>query len=79
MSIDNVVTFAPRPKPEPTLQYVEVCLNEEDCSLTLTAHDDTGGTVTLEYKLITKSPDNFRLDDLRTAWDVWRGGSTMAS
>jgi hypothetical protein len=76
-SSSNVVAF--KPKPAPTLQYVEIRLNEEDCSLTLSAHDDAGTIVTFEYSLTSKSPETFSLDELRTAWDRWRGTSTKAS
>jgi hypothetical protein len=77
-SSSNVVAF--KPKPVPQLQYVEIRLNEEDCSLTLSAHDNDAGTiVTFEYTLTSKSPETFSLDELRAAWDRWRGGSTKAS
>ena len=74
----NVVVFAPRPQPAPVLAFCEISLNEEDCSLTLTAHYDTGAIVSLEYSLTTKSPETF-LDELRSAWARWRGSSTKAS
>jgi hypothetical protein len=79
---DNIVAFAPlaaRWQPAPLLAFCEIGLNEEDCSLTLSAHYDTGTVVTLEYTLTSKSPETFSLDELRTAWDRWRGGSTKAS
>ena len=77
-SSSNVVALF-KPKPVPTLQYVEIRLNEEDCSLTLSAHDDAGSIVTFEYTLTSKSPETFSLEELRAAWDRWRGSSTKAS
>jgi hypothetical protein len=75
----NVVAFEPRPQPVPVLVFCEIGLNEEDCSLTLSAHYDTGNVVTLEYTLTSKSPEAFSLDELRAAWERWRGSSTKAS
>jgi hypothetical protein len=78
MTAENVITFEPRRQPVPLLTFCEIGLNEEDCSLTLSAHYDTGDVVTLEYKLATKPPEPF-LDELRAAWNRWRGSSTRAS
>ena len=50
----NVIAFAPRPQPAPVLAFCEVSLNEEDCSLTLSAHYDAGDIVTFEYGLTSQ-------------------------
>lgn len=74
----NVVPFEPRPKLEPALTFIEVRLNEEDCSLVVTVHDDAGNTFAMDYGLGWSPPD-FDLDRLRRSWVFWRGTATAAS
>lgn len=74
----NVVRLVPRPKQEPTLEFVEIRLNEADCSLVLTVIDAAGNRFAIDYPLGWSPPD-FDLDRLRAAWSRWRGSSTVAS
>jgi hypothetical protein len=79
-AIDNVVPFAqPQPKEvPPELQFIEVRLNEADCSLVVSVCDEAGNIFPLTYKL-SSVPSDFDLDRLRDAWPRWRGTSTAAS
>jgi len=74
----NVVAFAPRPQPTPVLAFCEVTLNE-DCSLTLTVHDDAGNVAAILSYGLQDKPEGFDMSRLAEAWDIWRGSSTKAS
>jgi hypothetical protein len=75
----NVIPFErPQPKSPPELQFIEVRLNAEDCSLVVTVCDEAGNIFPLSYKL-SSMPSDFDLDRLRDAWPRWRGTSTAAS
>jgi hypothetical protein len=74
----DVVAFAPRPKQEPELQFVEIRLDTETCGLQLSVVDEAGNTFVLEYSL-AKVPEGFDLTRLVTAWDNWRGSTAAAS
>lgn len=79
MTDSNVVPFAPRLRPEPpALQFVEIRLNDADCSLVMSCCDETGDVIVLKYTLAS-APLDFDLDRLRGAWEQWRGSSTAAS
>ena len=59
--------FTPRSKELPTLEFVELRLNNETCGIEMTVHDEAGSVVVLEYALAS-SPKEFDLDRLRRAW-----------
>jgi hypothetical protein len=77
----NVVPFArPRPQEAPPaeLQFVELRLDTDDCSLTMSVCDEAGDVVVLKYTLAC-APLDFDLGRLRAAWSRWRGTSAAAS
>jgi hypothetical protein len=74
----NVVPFAPRRPEPPALTFVEVRLNEEDCSLVLIVYNEAGDHFAIDY-VLGWSPPDFGLNRLRAVWQKWRGSSAAAS
>jgi hypothetical protein len=74
----NVVPFAPRRPEPPALTFVEVRLNEEDCSLVLIVYNEAGDHFAIDY-VLGWSPPDFDLNRLRAVWQKWRGSSAAAS
>lgn len=75
----NVVVFTARPRPAPSLQFVEFRLDGDGmCGIQMTLHDEAGNAVVLEYKLTGMTPQDFDLDRLRAKWVCWRDTSDVA-